>query len=72
MSLPGITNILLENKNEFTWVCSLSETATQEVVKLQPGKYRAVFRGKNIRETLFTIEKIFIVEPGTSMQVLLK
>jgi len=72
MSLPGITNVLLENKNEFTWVCSLSETATQEVVKLQPGKYRAVFRGKNIRETLFSIEKTFIVEPGTSMQVQLK
>jgi Ca-activated chloride channel homolog len=72
MSLPGITSILLEDKNEFKWVCSLSETATQEVVKLQPGKYRAVFRGKNIRETLFTIEKSFIVEPGTSMQVLLK
>lgn len=72
MSLPGVTSILLEDKNEFKWVCSLNESATQEVVKLQPGKYRAIFRGKNIRETLFTIEKTFIVEPGTSMQVLLK
>jgi hypothetical protein len=41
-------------------------------VRLQPGKYKVVFRGKGIRETLFTIEKNFIVQPGTSQQVAIK
>lgn len=72
LSLPGIASILQEDKGEYTWVCTLNDQATQEVVKLQPGKYKAVFRGKNIRETLFTIEKSFIVEPGTSITVQLK
>jgi Ca-activated chloride channel family protein len=71
-SIPGICSILQEKKGEFEWVCNLQENATQEVLRLQPGKYKAVFRGKKIRETLFTIEKTFIVEPGTSIQVPLK
>ena len=71
-SLPGIASILQEQKGEYKWVCNLGDDVKQEVIKLQPGKYRAVFRGKNIKETLFTIEKSFIVEPGTSIQVQLK
>ncbi|MEX1188611.1 MAG: VWA domain-containing protein [Bacteroidia bacterium] len=71
-SLPGIASVLREEKGEYKWVCNLNDDVRQEVIKLQPGKYRAVFRGKNIKETLFTIEKSFIVEPGTSIQVLLK
>ena len=71
-SIPGICSILQEKKGEFEWVSNLRENTTQEVIRLQPGKYKAVFRGKNIKETLFTIEKTFIVEPGTSIQVPLK
>lgn len=71
-SIPGVCSILLEDKGEFNWVCNLKDNVNQEVVRLQPGKYRAVFRGKNIKETLFTIEKSFVVEPGTSIQVSLK
>lgn len=71
-SLPGIASILQEDKREYHWVANLNDETTQEVLRLQPGKYKAVFRGKNIKETLFTIEKTFIVEPGTSMKVQLK
>ena len=71
-SQQGITAVLLEDKGKLIWVCNLSENVPQEVVRLQPGKYRAVFRGKAIRETLFTIEKSFTVQPGTSQQVVLK
>jgi Ca-activated chloride channel family protein len=71
-SIPGVCSILQEKKGEFEWVCNLKENTMQEVTRLQPGKYRAVFRGKNIKETLFTIEKSFIVEPGISIQVPLK
>jgi hypothetical protein len=54
------------------WVCNLNENSNQDIVRLQPGKYKVVFRGKGIRETLFTIEKNFIVQPGTSQQVAIK
>ena len=72
MGQSGIVTILQEEKTGLVWVCNLSETTTQEVLKLQPGKYRAVFRGKGVRETLFTVEKSFTVQPGTSQQVVLK
>ena len=55
-----------------TWVCNLNENSNQDIVRLQPGKDKVVFRGKGIRETLFTIEKNFTVQPGTSQQVAIK
>jgi Ca-activated chloride channel family protein len=67
----GITTILIEEKGQLNWVCNLNETVSQEVLRLQPGKYRAVFRGKGVRETLFTVEKSFLVQPGISQQVIL-
>ncbi len=72
LPLQGVASILMEEKGQMVWVCNLSENSQQEVIRLQPGKYKAVFRGKGVRETLFTIEKNFIVQPGTSQQVVLK
>jgi len=68
----GIAQILQEDKGKLIWVYTLPETITNDLIKLQPGKYRAIYRAKNARETLFTVEKPFIVKPGISTQVILK
>ena len=72
LPLQGVASILMEDKGSMVWVCNLNENTNQDIVRLQPGKYKVVFRGKGIRETLFTIEKNFIVQPGTSQQVAIK
>jgi Ca-activated chloride channel family protein len=72
MGIMGYTTILMEEKGEWKWVCILNDNSTQDIVKLQPGNYKAVFRPKNSKETLFTIEKNFKVTAASSQQVLLK
>jgi hypothetical protein len=54
------------------WVCNLSESDQQETIKLQPGNYKAIFRAKGVKETLFTIQTPFQVQPGTSQKVIIK
>jgi Ca-activated chloride channel family protein len=68
----GITSILKEDAGQLVWVCNLSENDQQETLKLQPGKYKAVFRAKGVKETLFTIQTPFQVQPGTSQKVIIK
>ena len=68
----GFASILIEEKREWVWVCNLSEQSVQDMIKLQPGNYKVVYRPRNAKETLFTIEKSFQVQPGSSQQVLLK
>jgi Ca-activated chloride channel family protein len=68
----GITSILKEDAGQLVWVCNLSESDQQETLKLQPGKYKAVFRAKGVKETLFTIQTSFQVQPGTSQKVIIK
>jgi Ca-activated chloride channel family protein len=68
----GFASVLVEEKREWVWVCNLSEQSVQDMIKLQPGNYKVVYRPRNAKETLFTIEKSFQVKPGSSQQVLLK
>jgi Ca-activated chloride channel family protein len=72
LPLQGVASILMEEKGSMIWVCNLNENTNQDIIRLQPGKYKVVFRGKGVRETLFTIEKNFTVQPGTSQQVAIK
>lgn len=69
---PSIASILLEEGHQLTWVCNLNDLGQQEVLRLQPGRYRVVFRSKHAKETLFTTDKPFTVQPGASQQVILK
>lgn len=57
--------IMLEVNNELKWVCNL-DPKTEQIFYLQPGKYRITYRSKSIKQTLYTIEKKFTVNPGES------
>ncbi|MBX7203601.1 MAG: VWA domain-containing protein [Bacteroidia bacterium] len=72
LGAAGVTSVFAEEGKQLTWVCNLSETATQDMVRLQPGRYKAVYRAKGARETMFSLEKSFQVLPGTSQQVIMK
>ncbi|MES2140917.1 MAG: VWA domain-containing protein [Bacteroidota bacterium] len=64
---PG--SLYVEEKNKMVWVCNLISTSTNETIVLQPGRYRVEFRPKNAKETIYTIEKMFKVESGTSTAI---
>ena len=64
---PG--SIYVEENNKMVFVCNLNSNLIQETIALQPGRYRVEFRPKNARESIYTIEKSFKIESGTSTPV---
>ncbi|MBA3705688.1 MAG: VWA domain-containing protein [Bacteroidetes bacterium] len=64
---PG--SIFLEEKNKLVWVCNLKSSIVQETLLLQPGRYRIVYRPKNAKEAIYSVEKTFKIESGISTAV---
>ncbi|MEM9024525.1 MAG: hypothetical protein AAGB22_12335 [Bacteroidota bacterium] len=65
----GYGSVYQEKNNGLIWVCNLTEAETKETLFMQPGNYRVVFRPKEARETIFTVEKSFRVNAGASVAV---
>jgi len=65
----GTGQVFLEEKNTLTWVCNLDDKRTNENLTLQPGNYRVIFRTKAAKETIYTKEQKFKVEPGGAVTV---
>jgi Ca-activated chloride channel homolog len=65
----GYGTLLLNDKNKLTRVYELNETLTLETLYLQPGSYRIVFRPKNSRSTLYTVEQSFVIESGKTTDI---
>ncbi len=65
----GIASIFKDDKPNVEWVCTLSEGLNQYTVRLQPGKYKLVFRAKSVKETLMTSSVNFTVMTGASQKV---
>ncbi|GAB4137946.1 MAG: hypothetical protein Fur0041_12830 [Bacteroidia bacterium] len=64
---PG--QLFLEEKNQVKWVCNLNEKLLNENIVLQPGNYKIVYRSRNSKETIYTIERRFKIEPGGQQTV---
>jgi Ca-activated chloride channel homolog len=68
---PGLGNgsIYVDDGKKVTWVCNFNPTLVNEVIYLQPGKYKLLFRLDFAKETLKTIERNFEVKSGIPMTV---
>jgi Ca-activated chloride channel family protein len=66
---PGPASVYQEEKNKLIWVYNLNNKLTQENLILQPGKYRVIYRPQNAKESIYTVERKFSVESGSSVQV---
>jgi Ca-activated chloride channel family protein len=64
---PG--SVFVEQDNKQVWVCNLNSSLLQETVVLQPGRYRIEYRPKNAKEAIYTVERFFKIESGTSTSV---
>ncbi|MBS1763384.1 MAG: VWA domain-containing protein [Bacteroidetes bacterium] len=69
MVSPGYGSIYQEKDNKLVWVYNLNDSATRENVLLQPGNYRVVFRPKNSKEAIYTIEKSFRITSGAGTTI---
>jgi Ca-activated chloride channel family protein len=60
----GFGSVYLDDGKTVTWVCNFNSSLQNEIIYLQPGKYKAVFRTEFAKETLQTIERNFEVKAG--------
>lgn len=65
----GYGSIYVDDGKTVTWVCNLNPTLQNEIIYLQPGKYKAVFRYQYVKETIKTIERNFEVKSGLQQTV---
>jgi len=68
-SFNGYGTLLLSDKNKLTRIYELNESLTLETLYLQPGSYRIIFRPKNSRSTLYSVEQSFIIESGKTTDI---
>jgi Ca-activated chloride channel homolog len=68
-SFNGYGSLLLNDKNKLTRIYELNDNLTLETLYLQPGSYRVVFRPKNSRSSIYTVEQSFVIESGKTTDV---
>jgi Ca-activated chloride channel family protein len=66
---PGYGSIYVDDGKTVVWVCNLNTTLQNEIIYLQPGKYKVVFRYEFAKETIKTIERNFEVKSGIAQTV---
>jgi Ca-activated chloride channel family protein len=67
----GYGSMYIEENEKLKWIYNLDENSTKESIVMQPGAYRVIYRPKNSRESVYTIEKNFRIESGHSEAVIL-
>ena len=65
----GYGSVYVVKSNQLQLVATLDLMKERETLTLQPGEYLAVFRPKQARESIFTVEKRFKVTSGASVAV---
>jgi len=61
---PG--SIYEDNGGKIVWVCNIDKLAAKQVITLQPGRYRIIYRPQDVKQTIFTVDNGFEVKPGAS------
>ena len=71
LSSSGFASIYVETADTLKWVYNLDERKTQQNIIMQPGNYRAVYRPKNTKQSIYTINKRFTIKSGSSKKIIL-
>ncbi len=67
----GYGSVYVEERGQLKWIYNLDDNSSKETIVLQPGKYHVVYRPKNSKESIYTVEKDFSVVSGECNIVLL-
>ena len=63
----GYGAIFKVDGDKMEWVINLNPNARNESIRIQPGRYKVVFRPRASHDSKFTREKEFTVSPGASV-----
>jgi len=65
----GYGSIYLDDGKAVTWVCNFNPDLVNEIIYLQPGKYKTIYRMQSAKETLRSVERNFEVKGGVPTTV---
>lgn len=65
----GHGSVYVDDGKAVKWVCNFNPALQSEIIYLQPGRYKAVFRLDFAHETLKTTERNFEVKAGANLTV---
>lgn len=65
----GFGSVYTDDGKTVVWVVNLNTSLQNEIIYLQPGKYKVVFRYGNSKQTLQTVNRNFEVRSGTPQTV---
>ena len=71
LSSNGFGSIYTETADTLKWVYNLDQNTTQQNIIMQPGNYRVVYRPKNTKQAIYTINKRFTIKSGSSKKIIL-
>ncbi|MCK4661241.1 MAG: VWA domain-containing protein [Bacteroidales bacterium] len=69
MAAPGFASLYVIEGNKLKWFYNLDENLMQHNLVIQPGNYRIIYRAKNAKETIYTVDKSFKVKSGSSERI---
>lgn len=72
-SLPssGFASLYKETTDTLEWIYNLDVNDLSQNLILQPGNYRVVYRPKNTKQSIYTVNKKFIIKSGSSQKIIL-
>ncbi len=68
----GYGSLYVEKDNKLEWVINLDNEATKQTFTLLPGSYQVVWRGKNVKRSMYSITKSFKILSGSSIPLYIK
>jgi len=67
----GFGSIYEETADTLKWIYNLEQNKLRQNLVMQPGNYRVVFRPKNTKQSIYTINKRFTIKSGSSQKIIL-
>lgn len=71
LSSGGFGSLYQETQDTLVWIANLDKSKLRQNIIMQPGNYRVVFRAKNTKQSIYTINKRFTIKSGASKKIIL-
>ena len=72
MDAAGYGSLYIEKDNKLEWVINLDNEATKQTYTLLPGNYQVVWRAKNVKRSMYSINKSFSITSESSIPLYIK
>ena len=68
----GYGSLYVEKDNKLEWVVNLNNESKKQTYTLLPGDYHVIWRGINVKRSMYTVHKTFKIKSGVSIPIYVK